>query len=681
VIRIQILPPEEAKKIAAGEVIDRPAALVREFIDNAIDSGASSVELSIEDGGIRKVEVSDNGSGMSKEDLALCVKTHATSKIRSLDDLSRTRTLGFRGEALAAAASVARLEILSAAETGEAWLLEAGPGSGNPAFAGSSEPSSPDAGPSGETVLNPDSASGERLGPGHRVRGTSVRAFGLFDTIPARRRFLKREGSEGAQCRQIFIEKALAFPKISFRFVQDGRLRIHALSCDKAFLSQDKTPLPRDEAFSPEPGENAYKARFGELVLAPEERQFLHELRAAGNGFSVTVVFGGPELYRHDRRQQYVFANKRRIQDFSLMQALEYGLTGFFPNTSHPIGAVFVDIDPALADFNIHPAKREARFADPGAIHHTVTTALVNYVRAGRFHISDESAAGVEESGPAFDFRAGTDGPAGYGPTEYGHTAYDGHGPAGSSGYSGPADSPGTAGEMSGRLAMEALLERKDEFTELLRRAGPDWSRLGTETDSGAAEPGTAYSGTAGSRDGTPRFVGRVFGLFIIVEKGDRIFIIDQHAAHERILYERFMAKPIPAQELLVAIPFSTESEDEDRFLRDKKEELARLGIVLENEDGAWRIEALPAGWKYGDGETVEEILSLRNSGSGMTETWATSLSCKAAIRDGDYLDDGAARELAVAALTMPGGRCPHGRPIWFEISREDLFRAVRRTE
>ncbi|MDR0404185.1 MAG: DNA mismatch repair endonuclease MutL [Treponema sp.] len=628
-IRIQILPPEEAKKIAAGEVIDRPAALVREFIDNAIDSGASSVELAVEGGGIRKVEVSDNGSGMAKEDLVLCVKPHATSKIRSLDDLSRATTLGFRGEALAAAAAVARLEILSAAETGEAWLLET-----FPAFAGQ--------------AAGPEQASNERLGPGSRVRGTSVRAFGLFDAVPARKRFLKREGSEGALCRQVFIEKALAFPEITFRFVQDGRLKIHA----------------RNNA-APSGGETSYRGRFGELVLAADERQFLHEIHAAGKGFSVTVVFGGPELYRHDRRQQYVFANKRRIQDYSLIQALEYGLAGFFPNGSHPVGAVFVEVDPALADFNIHPAKREVRFADPGAIHHAVTSALVSYVRetAGRFRASD--ADGRDESG-VLDF------PGGYGSRGGAGGAY---GPAG--GYY------PRGGETSGRLAMEALLERKDEFSALLRRSGPDWSEREPAAADGApaAEPGIAYSGSSGGRDGTPRLVGRVFGLFIIVEKGDRIFIIDQHAAHERVLYERFLSKPIAAQELLVAIPFCTESEDEDSFLRGKKEALARLGIVLEHEDGVWRIEALPAGWNRGDGETVEEIRSLRNLGGGMTESWAASLACRAAIKDGDYLDDGAARELAAAALAIPAGRCPHGRPIWLEIGREDLFRAVRRIE
>ncbi|MDR2133635.1 MAG: DNA mismatch repair endonuclease MutL, partial [Treponema sp.] len=508
-IHIQVLPPEEAKKIAAGEVVDRPAALVREFIDNAIDSGASSVELSIEGGGIRKVEVNDNGSGMSKEDLALCVKTHATSKIRSVDDLSRTTSLGFRGEALAAAAAVARLEILSAAETGEAWLLETGPL------------------PAG--TANPQS-SPERISPGNRVRGTSVRAFGLFDAIPARKRFLKREGSEGALCRQIFIEKALAFPEISFRFVQDGRLKIHVLPQNKTILPREKTIPPQDKPVSPDT-ETGYRARFAALVPAANESQFLHELHAAGNGFSVTVVFGGPELFRHDRRQQYVFANRRRIQDYGLMQALEYGLAGFFPNGSHPVGAVFVDVDPALADFNIHPAKREVRFADPGAIHHAVTSTLVNYVRnaAGRFHAPGRDSPPGE---PVPELRFPADR---------------------------PVDRPGGYGERSGRLAMEALLERKDEFGALLRRSGPDWSKLGMDADFAetgtasageaaaayaAAELGTAYSETDGRRDGTLHLVGRVFGLFIIVEKGDRIFIIDQHAAHERILYERFLSKP-----------------------------------------------------------------------------------------------------------------------------------------
>jgi DNA mismatch repair protein MutL len=161
---------------------------------------------------------------------------------------------------------------------------------------------------------------------------------------------------------------------------------------------------------------------------------------------------------------------------------------------------------------------------------------------------------------------------------------------------------------------------------------------------------------------------------------GDRLFIIDQHAAHERILYERFLHKSIPIQELLVPIPFSTESEDEDAFLSTHQEDLKKLGIVLKEDDGQWLIEALPAGWALGDGETVEEILKLKTAGKNMGEHWAATLSCHGAIKDGDYLDDASARELAEAALALPVPRCPHGRPLWVEISREELFRGVQRS-
>ncbi|MDR0598982.1 MAG: DNA mismatch repair endonuclease MutL [Treponema sp.] len=623
---IRILPPEEAKKIAAGEVIDRPAALAREFLDNALDSGATAVELNIEGGGIVKVEVIDNGSGMSREDLELCVKAHATSKIRSLEDLDRVTTLGFRGEALAAAAATARLEIVTSVDGREAWLLETSPGS-----------PPPEEGP-------------PRVTQTRRTKGTSVRGLGLFDRIPARKRFLKRVASEAALCRQVFVEKALAFPEAAFRFVQDGRLRVQL--------------FPRD----------SLRERFGELILDSYERPFLHSLEARGSpaaGFQVTVIFGGPELYRRDRRGQYVFANRRRVQDYGLTQALEYGLAGFFPNGSHPLGAVYVEVDPALADFNIHPAKREVRFSDAGAIHHRVTTALRDYTRgaaAGNAAVFDNAAYGEGAT-------ASSGGPCG------GEPDYPGEGPGGE-GVSRGALEFGF-GEDAGftvsrertyshSLAMEALLDRRDE------RAPPPGG-------------GTRTSGTGGA--GTVRLAGRAFGLFIIAERGSALYLIDQHAAHERILYDRFLSKPITAQELLVAIPFTTGSAEEDRFLQAKRGELARLGIRLAGATGngggctgggVWRVEALPAGWKAGDGETVEEILSLRNAGENIAERWAATLACRAAIKDGGWLDDDAALALAEEALALydKNGlppRCPHGRPLWKALSRDELFRAVRR--
>jgi DNA mismatch repair protein MutL len=325
---IQVLPPQGARRIAAGEVIDRPAALIREFIDNAIDAGTAVIEVSVDGGGVKKAEVSDNGSGMDRENLLKCVLPHATSKIRSLDDLDTAQTLGFRGEALAAAVSAARLEIISGAGDGEACRLDAGPGE--------------------DRDTNITTAN--------RTRGTTVRAVNLYENIPARRKFLKRDASEAALCRQIFIDKALAFPEITFRFTQDGRL--------KDFL----------------PAADSKKERFA-AALEIREKDFLHEIGVSGGRFAARVVIGGPELYRADRRMMYVFANGRRIQDYSLLNAVENGTQGWFPNGTRPVAAVYLEIDPALADFNIHPAKKEARFKDPAAIHHAISSSLRDFFR------------------------------------------------------------------------------------------------------------------------------------------------------------------------------------------------------------------------------------------------------------------------------------------------------------
>jgi DNA mismatch repair protein MutL len=604
--RIRILPPEEARKIAAGEVIDRPAALVREFLDNAIDAGASEIEVNIEGGGALKAEVIDNGEGMGREDLLLCPLTHATSKIRSLDDLAVSHTLGFRGEALAAAAAVSRLEILSSRDGREAWLLAAGPG----------------AAPAVEQS--------------RRTRGTTVRALGLFDTIPARKRFLKREGSEGTLCRQAFVDKALAFPERTFRFTQDGVLK---------------------DFFPPVP---SHKERFAQILLKNGEGAFLHEIAAGGPGFDLIILTGGPELGRGDRRRQYVFANRRRIDSYGLLQALEYGVQGWFPNGTHPTGALYIDVDPRLADFNIHPAKREVRFADAPAIHHAITTNLRTLVRHS---IRLDERGGADASYPS--------GTALFPDASYPDAATAcpagrlfSHGPY-------PAEGPGAA------LAMEALLKNPPAFAPLPGRGTDAYA-----SDEYAAEESPPYTAAA-QAEGTGRkplrLIGRAFGLFILVEAGEKLFIIDQHAAHERIIYDRFLANPVPKQDLLVPIPFETESADDDRFLEDKKEELSRLGVIIEKGDGCWHIETLPADWRLGDRETVGEILALKTAAGNLAERWAATLSCHGAVRDGDYLDDASALDLAGQALRLPVPRCPHGRPVWTELTRASLLKAVKR--
>jgi DNA mismatch repair protein MutL len=607
--RIAVLPPGEARKIAAGEVIDRPAALIREFLDNAIDAGGTHIGVFVEEGGTRRAEVIDDGEGMDRENLALCWLTHATSKIRSLEDLSKSLSLGFRGEALAAAAAVSRLAILSSADGREAWKLEVGPGEGN----------------------------GPVIEGARRTRGTSVSTRGLFDTLPARKRFLKRGGSEALLCRQVFTDKALAFPEIDFRFTQDGNL---------------KTWFPPA---------GSLKERFVQAILSPAEAGFLHEISAWGEGFQVRIVIGGPEIYRNDRRQQHVFANSRRIQDYGLLQALEYGSQGWFPNGTHPVGAIYVDIDPALADFNIHPAKREARFADPGAIHHAVSAALRDFLRSSLRIASFRQDGNAVQDLPR---NAGRD------MAGEGGDLFPRNGPS----EGGPAVYGQKLSGSGGALAMEALLDRPPDFAPLPGRSGPPG---GGE----ALEGGGAGAVAEGSPSyGELRFIGRLFSLFLLVERGDKLLIIDQHAAHERILYDRFLSRPVRKQELLVPLPFVTESPEEDRFLEAKREELEKLGIRVEAaEDGVWRLSALPENWRLSDPETLKAIRELREAGENMAERWAATLSCHSAVRDGDYLDDRTALALAEAALALPVPRCPHGRPIWFELSRENLYRAVRR--
>jgi DNA mismatch repair protein MutL len=195
------------------------------------------------------------------------------------------------------------------------------------------------------------------------------------------------------------------------------------------------------------------------------------------------------------------------------------------------------------------------------------------------------------------------------------------------------------------------------------------------------------YTEEAATPYGNARYVGRAFELFILVEKGGRLYAVDQHAAHERILYDRALSAPVPKQELLVPIPFTTDCAEDDEFLRREKDSLAGLGVVIAADavadaaasTGAWKIEALPVQWRLGDEDTVREILSLRSSGENIARRWAATIACHAAIRDGDIIDDDSALDIASQALELPIKCCPHGRPILFELKKDDFLRAVRR--
>ncbi len=521
--RIEILSPSEARKIAAGEVVDRPAALAREFIDNAIDAGAKNISLEIEGGGAKLLSLTDDGCGMSRDDLALCWQTHATSKIRTVEDLNHALSLGFRGEALSAAAAVSHLEIITSQDGREAFKLEIFPGK-----------------------LDAD------ITAAHHTRGSTVRASGLFDAIPARKRFLKRDGTEANLCKQALIDKALAYPEITFRFIQDGKLKL--------FL----------------PAASSLKERFGTAILEQNELSFLHEIQAAGEGFSINIVIGGPELSRRDRRQQFIIANGRRIDAFAFIQALEYGVEGWFPNGTHPVGAVYLEIDPSLADFNIHPAKREARFKDGGAIHHLITSSLKNFMHHLGITLAQRKPSGARTF--EFNFSESKNDAS---KSRHGASSY----------YTEERKSP-FYDEIDRRSLMEAFLKKEGEFIEPPRKVVPHQAEYVAET--------------ASYQSSSVKYRGRVFDLFIVVEKDETLYLIDQHAAHERILFNRFMEGPIQKQELLAPIPFETESDEDDAFLENHLADFAALGLVIAKSGRhTWQIEALPAAWKMNDQKTL----------------------------------------------------------------------------
>ena len=305
--RIQILREEVTRKIAAGEVIDRPFSVVRELLDNSLDAECSEITLMIEGGGLSRIRVIDHGFGLSEEDLRLCFLSHSTSKIREEEDLYRSTTLGFRGEALASIGTCARLEIVSKpSEENHANRLTVQDGK----------------------LLSLDPCQGKD--------GTNTEVTELFAHVPARREFLKSRSAETTMCKSIFLDKTLPFPDLSFRFFVDGSLNIFLPAQD--LLNRVST---------------AYSSQ-----LKPS---LLHEIEVDGEGFTARVVLGGPELSRRDRKLIQVFINKRRIFTYPLVQAMEYAFSPYLPGGNFPMAFIFLEILPQLVDFNVHPAKKEAR--------------------------------------------------------------------------------------------------------------------------------------------------------------------------------------------------------------------------------------------------------------------------------------------------------------------------------
>lgn len=638
---VRQLSADVARKIAAGEVIDRPNAIVRELMDNAVDSGADSISVEISGGGIEKIRISDNGSGMTKEDLSACARPHATSKIVDTADLNNITTLGFRGEALASIAAVSRLSISSGNWRMKASILE-------------------------DHLL-------EQIPLVQNGEGTIVMSEGLFENYPARRRFLKRPSSENMLCRETFVEKALPRPDIAFRLTTDNSLRLD---------------LPKDVTLT---------ERFVSALELNESTENFAELKACGGTeWKFKLVIGEPTVYRSDRRQIFIYINGRRVQEFSLLQAIEYGCQGFFPNGTHPVAALFAEVDPSTVDFNIHPAKKEVRFRDSSALHHGVSSTVKEYFRSygiKNSQIFEDKDNEEQNNVPGFDF--GETSPslkvsenqsktnensetqffsslASLALSENSKVQEKNENPAISTG------SQKTAGDLRSRFfnydstqtAQKTLYENQSYKND----------HISENSGSKLYEKTEFPQFTKPDSDGFC-YIGTVLNCFLVAQVQDTIYFIDQHAAHERIIFNKLLSGKTETQALLIPYKITTEDESEEKYLEAALPFLKNAGFTGKNSgEGIFEFSEVPARWKGTQNDLQSALLDKLVKPEDIIYSVAAMTACKAAVKDGYVLDRAAAEELARQALKLPDPHCPHGRPVWTTLTKEQLFARVRRT-
>jgi DNA mismatch repair protein MutL len=631
------LSADVARKIAAGEVIDRPCAIVRELMDNAVDSGADTISVEIDGGGIDKVRIADNGTGMTRDDLVLCARPHATSKISDEKDLLNLTTLGFRGEALSSIAAVARLSIASGTNKMRASITE-------------------------DHII-------ESIPPVQDGHGTIVTSEGLFENFPARRLFLKRPASETMLCRETFIEKTLPRTDISFRLTIDGQLRYD---------------LPKDVTLS---------ERFVQALELKEESALFPELKGSSPvsassssqensitpsvpDWSFRVIIGEPSVYRNDRKNIYIYVNGRRINEYSLMQAIEYGAQGYFPNGVHPVAALFVDMNPSLVDFNIHPAKKEVRFKDSAPLHHAVSSAIRSFFRSyGIKSTAEEYGRPIQSEFSLNDADSSQSDTRVADSTDSFRTARD------DTFRNDDAASPHTAGSFEIRHNSQLASSLADNALDGTPHEHNETTRSATRTT--VTAPHTAADSAPDmlpDSDGF-RYIGTALGVFLIAEVRNTLYLIDQHAAHERILFNKILAAGGQQQELLIPYTVTTSSSSDDAYLKSIQEPLRSAGFTCKDcGNGTWEFSAVPITWKGTEADLARDILDKRVKPEEIGYHMAATNACKAAVKDGYVLDRDTATRLAKDALSLSDPHCPHGRPIWTTITKEELFARVRRT-
>ncbi len=609
--RIRELPDALVSQIAAGEVVERPASVVRELLDNALDAGATQITVRLAAGGVRALVVEDDGAGIEADDLPLALRRHATSKIASLADLESVATMGFRGEALAAIASVAELAITSRTEGApHAWRL--------------------------------DAASGE-LQPAARARGTTVEVQELFFATPARRKFLKSDATELAHALEAVRRHALARSDVAFAVWHEGRL-----------VAQWRAAAPA--------------ARRAE-VLGGGFVAASRELQASRGPLAIEGRVGQPEAARARADQQYLFVNGRHVRDRLLAHAVRSAYEDQLHGSRQPAYALFVQIAPELVDVNVHPTKIEVRFRDGRAVHDALRRAVQEALAPTRAL----AGAGAAVDGAVPDATAAA------------AQAFD----ASSAGAAAPGAPPGAAtasASWQGRLAWDG------EVPSTLREPAPAWRSGHADAASVGGSVGlatwAALRPAAQAEADWPlgRALAQVAGVYVLAENALGLVVVDMHAAHERIVYERLKRaaatdKALPAQPLLIPLSLAA-TPAELATAEVEQAALHELGLdVSVLSSGSLVVRSRPAALPDADlAELTRAVLhELAEAGASRVVERArddilATMACHGAVRAHRRLTlDEMNALLREMEATERADTCNHGRPTWRQVTVKEL--------
>ncbi|GMU47392.1 MAG: hypothetical protein AMXMBFR26_21740 [Porticoccaceae bacterium] len=578
---IRLLPPQLADQIAAGEVVERPASVVKELVENSLDAGARRIDIELQQGGIGLIRVRDDGSGIAREDLALALCRHATSKIVALADLDAVATLGFRGEALASIASVSRLTLTSSTGAAGGWSVRGEGGQG-------------------------------ALAPAPHPRGTTVEVRELFYNTPARRRFLRTERTEYLRIEEVVRRLALGHPQVAIRIRHN-----------------DRQTQEFRAAADPVAAERRLAALCGQPFLEQARHlEMVHgELRLRG-------WIALPTFSRSQADLQYFFVNGRSVRDKLVTHAVRQAYRDLLYQQRHPAFVLFLELPPGEVDVNVHPTKHEVRFRAAREIHDFLFGTLHRALA--------EITPGDARPAPAR--------------------------------FAGPVTAPAAGGDRQAPMPLTA----------------PTPAAVGEQLAAyRALHPGAAAPGAAPQPEAAEAPLGHALaqlkGAYILAENRTGLVLVDMHAAHERVLYERmkadYRAGTLASQPLLVPIDLVVSPAEADAA-EDCSDAFRTLGFEVDRSGPAnLRIRAIPALLRAGDTEPlVRDVLAdlVATGGSerlgAHIEQVLGNLACRAAVHVNHRLTVVEMNALLRAMETTPhSGQCNHGRPTWTQLAVEEL--------